>query len=432
MRVAPGTYSLDSPAAVAAVYGPSSRMPKAAWYEASRDPGPAQWTLFSDRRIPRHAETRRRFQPLYSMMSVLGYEAYLDGCTATLGAQLDRFARGEEYGTMDVMHWFQCFSYDFIGEMTYSARFGFMRAKGDKSGMVRAVEAAMVYASLVGTFPGIHKPLYRCMQWLGFGGAGRSCLLGYVVRRVQARKRVRAEAKAGVTRDGGDVGIDGEGMPPSSLDKMLAQNEEDPARITDYHIFIMGLSNIFASADTTAMTMSATVYHLVRNPTALAKLRKEVDGVKARGGLDENGFVPFRGAQGMTYLQAVLKEVMRLHAAVALPLWRDVAEGGKMLGDVYFPEGETVGLNAWCAHYNEDVFGEDVDEFRPERWLADGERLRGMNAYFSGKTYILTGITGKDYILTSSLVWFGYEKVSWASYIYAGNVQGDSVAGAKL
>jgi cytochrome P450 len=30
-----------------------------------------------------------------------------------------------------------------------------------------------------------------------------------------------------------------------------------------------------------------------------------------------------------------------------------------------------VGINPWVLHRNQDVFGEDVDEFKPERWLGD-------------------------------------------------------------
>lgn len=31
----------------------------------------------------------------------------------------------------------------------------------------------------------------------------------------------------------------------------------------------------------------------------------------------------------------------------------------------------TVGVNPWVIHRNQDVFGEDVEEFRPDRWLQE-------------------------------------------------------------
>ena len=42
-----------------------------------------------------------------------------------------------------------------------------------------------------------------------------------------------------------------------------------------------------------------------------------------------------------------------------------------------------VGVNPWVAHANTSVFGPDVDEFRPERWLeADQASVNRMEQYF--------------------------------------------------
>jgi cytochrome P450 len=39
-----------------------------------------------------------------------------------------------------------------------------------------------------------------------------------------------------------------------------------------------------------------------------------------------------------------------------------------------------VGINNWVYHRNEAIFGEDADEFKPERWLtSDSEQLSIMN-----------------------------------------------------
>lgn len=83
----------------------------------------------------------------------------------------------------------------------------------------------------------------------------------------------------------------------------------------------------------------------------------------------------------MPYLQACIKEALRVHAAVGLPLWRIVLEGGRQISERHFPQGSVVGVNTWVAHYDEAVFGNDAHEFRPERWLeADKDELRALNA----------------------------------------------------
>ncbi|CAL5873155.1 uncharacterized protein PFLUO_LOCUS7424 [Penicillium psychrofluorescens] len=61
---------------------------------------------------------------------------------------------------------------------------------------------------------------------------------------------------------------------------------------------------------------------------------------------------------------------------------RIVPKGGKVLADQWFPEGSTVGINSWVAHRNQEVYGQDADEFRPERWLEDGSHKKELEAYF--------------------------------------------------
>jgi len=47
------------------------------------------------------------------------------------------------------------------------------------------------------------------------------------------------------------------------------------------------------------------------------------------------------------------------------------------------PGGTVVGINAWVVQRDRSVYGEDADEYRPERWLEAGEEeLKGMERAF--------------------------------------------------
>jgi cytochrome P450 len=48
-----------------------------------------------------------------------------------------------------------------------------------------------------------------------------------------------------------------------------------------------------------------------------------------------------------------------------------------------------VGVNAWVIHNDENIWGKDVDEFRPERWLVDSERLSFLDQNYLAVSSIL-------------------------------------------
>jgi cytochrome P450 len=74
--------------------------------------------------------------------------------------------------------------------------------------------------------------------------------------------------------------------------------------------------------------------------------------------------ITFAEASRMSYLQACMKEAMRIHPAVGQLLERVVPEGGARFGDVRLPSGTIVGINLWIVGREKSVYGEDVDEFK--------------------------------------------------------------------
>ena len=72
---------------------------------------------------------------------------------------------------------------------------------------------------------------------------------------------------------------------------------------------------------------------------------------------------------------------MRMHPGVSFPLERVVPQGGAQLSGHNLPEGTIVGMNAAVIHRDKNIFGEDADTFRPERWMGDEERVKLMDRH---------------------------------------------------
>jgi cytochrome P450 len=91
------------------------------------------------------------------------------------------------------------------------------------------------------------------------------------------------------------------------------------------------------------ITLSALFYHLLKHPSSYQRLQQELD---AAGASLIDDPITFKQAQALPYLQAVIKEALRLYLATGLGLQRSVPLGGVLLCGRLFPHGMTVGINA--------------------------------------------------------------------------------------
>ncbi|KAK9384400.1 cytochrome P450 [Lipomyces mesembrius] len=161
-----------------------------------------------------------------------------------------------------------------------------------------------------------------------------------------------------------------------------------------------------AGRDTTAGLLSWTFYLLARHTQVLQKLRDEIVEVFGRGpnppGTQQINFETLKSA---TYLRYVMNEVLRLYPSVpqnnryavrdtVLP----VGGGPDGKSPILIRKREKVTYSVYVMQRREDFFGEDADEFRPERW-AEGKLWTWEFLPFNGGPRICLG---KQYALTEA------------------------------
>uniref|UniRef100_N1QT64 Cytochrome P450 76C2 n=1 Tax=Aegilops tauschii TaxID=37682 RepID=N1QT64_AEGTA len=139
------------------------------------------------------------------------------------------------------------------------------------------------------------------------------------------------------------------------------------------------LFDVFAAGtDTMAITVEWAMAELLRHPHAMAKVRAEMADILGGKGTDT---LEEPDAANLPYLQAVVKEVMRLHPVAPLMLPHQAAEDGVEIGGYAVPRGATVIFNVW-AIMRDPAAWERPDEFVPERFL---DKSAGVE--FRGKDY---------------------------------------------
>ncbi|GJN03724.1 hypothetical protein PR202_ga21200 [Eleusine coracana subsp. coracana] len=121
-----------------------------------------------------------------------------------------------------------------------------------------------------------------------------------------------------------------------------------------------------AGSDTISITVVWAMAELLRNPGIMAKVRAEIeDALGSKETIDEND------AMSLPYLQAVVKEAMRLHPAGPILLPHEAVENGVEIEGYTVPKGCSVIFNVW-AIMRDPAAWERPDEFAPERWFLNG------------------------------------------------------------
>ncbi|KAH7519548.1 hypothetical protein FEM48_Zijuj08G0048700 [Ziziphus jujuba var. spinosa] len=160
------------------------------------------------------------------------------------------------------------------------------------------------------------------------------------------------------------------------LSRFLVESEKDPGEMTDQYLRDIILNFMIAGKDTTAGTLSWFFYMLCKNPLIQEKIAQEVRQVigcqKNEDNIDD--FVEKiteATLDRMHYLHAALAETLRLYPAV--PVDGRFSEIDDILPDGYrVKKGDNVLFMAYAMGRMSYIWGEDAEEFRPERWLNNG------------------------------------------------------------
>ncbi|TLD05448.1 uncharacterized protein PgNI_09239 [Pyricularia grisea] len=375
VRTGPNNLDLDLPALVKTVYSADGRFRKTEFYPPASTVvnGRVAYNLFSLRDPIEHARQKRPVAKHYSLAGTLSLQPHVDDTIRLLCRSLEeRYVGADEFGEgFDLGEWVKMYAWDVIGQITFSKHFGYLSTGKDFDGHLCMSDMGADYLSSVSQIPWLDRILDK-NPIFPIGGA--TALLGPTMRRLEDRYAGRDD------RD-----PDQAAAQPDFLDRFLEVQRAQPDVVDRQRVLSYLSINMLAGADTTAITIKAVLYYALRTDGVWGKL------VAACGdaGLEPGEIPSFAQSRAVPYLEAVVREAMRVHPGVAMVLPRCVPDGGLELPDgKVVPPGTSVGMNPFVLGRNRTVWGPDADDYKPERWLrADGEteeaftaRLAVMNA----------------------------------------------------
>jgi cytochrome P450 len=133
---------------------------------------------------------------------------------------------------------------------------------------------------------------------------------------------------------------------------------------------------ILAGSDSTATTIRMTLLYLLTNPPVYMRLRAEIDGALADGGVSFP-VITNQEALRLPYLQACIKEGLRMWQPLNGIVTKVAPPEGATINGTWIPGATQVCFSKHNMMHRQDLFGADADFFRPERWLTDPDTLKG-------------------------------------------------------
>ncbi|GLT73633.1 hypothetical protein SLA2020_454770 [Shorea laevis] len=185
---------------------------------------------------------------------------------------------------------------------------------------------------------------------------------------IEEHKLKRLNSDEGISKDNQDF-----------IDLMLSAIDDDHmfgfSRETIIKATMMSL--MLAGSDTTSITLTWILSNLMNNKKALKLVQEELDQKVGRDRKVQDSDIP-----NLVYLQAVIKETLRLYPPAPVSVPHEAMEDIRVCGYL-IPKGTRIFTNLWKLHRDPRVWS-DPDEFLPERFLSSSANLdlQGQNFEF--------------------------------------------------
>lgn len=201
----------------------------------------------------------------------------------------------------------------------FDRSFGLMESGSDSTGILKVIHKLMRYQNFVPLVPGLHQILLLLAK-----------LLKLPVPNLIINQIVGASFEFYK-----DYKFDEKEKETAQPFFVKALRLVQDGKADEEALFDSCSSNIVAGSDSTSAALSSAIYHIYNNPEVLGKLRAEIKEKKGTGG--SLGLLSLHDTTEMPYLQAVMKEALRITPPTGIVLPREVPTGGTTLDSVYLP-----------------------------------------------------------------------------------------------
>ncbi|KAK3385839.1 cytochrome P450 [Podospora didyma] len=358
VRIGPNELVTGDPEILRRMMAIHSPYTKGPWYDAMRF-DPTRDNLLSMRDEAAHTALRAKMAAGYSGKENLSMEGTVDGQIQKLVDLIETkyISTSKEYKPMDLAQKVQYFTLDVISDLAFGQAFGFLEQDDDVFDYIKItgfmIPVLLVLANVPSLANMFQSPLFRGLLPKESDKFGFGAFIGVTKKKVGERFGAEATSQ------------------PDMLGSFIRHG------LTREEASGEALLQVIAGSDTSATTVRTVLLNIMTSPSVYKRLQTEIDTGIANNTISS----PIRDAEArnMPYLQAVIKEALRIMPPAGGAFFRSVPAGGDVIDGKFVPAGTQIGSSPLAIHRSKKLFGLDADFYRPERWLdVDAERLAQM------------------------------------------------------
>ncbi|GAP91441.1 putative cytochrome P450 [Rosellinia necatrix] len=313
-----------------------------------------------------HRTRRKPLEPFFSKRGVLKLQPMLAEIAELLETRLRQYANTGEIVRLDYA--FTAYTGDIIGRMcldTNDPRDLFLNKEDFSADWAWIMQMIIRSVPLFSGFPWIIwliKPIpSRVLLWL--------------YPRGQAFAKFQDKARSNIRRALSSNGVGAHDERVESLFHHVASSEMPVAEKSEERLAKEAQLLLGGGTVTSARVISCATYYILTQPDVLERLREELRQPMKRWPVDVPSWTDL---ERLPFLQAVIKEALRVDFGVMTRLPRISPDLSIQYGHYHIPAGVPVGMSSYFMHTDAEVFPEPLS-FKPERWLGDVNPLMNRN-----------------------------------------------------
>ncbi|KAG3121250.1 hypothetical protein PI124_g1159 [Phytophthora idaei] len=176
---------------------------------------------------------------------------------------------------------------------------------------------------------------------------------------IETRRQRQEDLKAGKPLKKADTDI---------VSIVLECMEQDGDMVSPTDVRNIAVAALGAGRDTSADAMSWLLHTLTQHPQVENKLRAELFEKLPKLAMSSTYLPSMDEVQGLVYLEATIRELLRLQTPVPFTM-RECVHDTVFSDGTFVPKGTNVGMCHFGAARRTEVWGPDAAEFKPERFI---------------------------------------------------------------